>query len=136
MKQPRILVVDDDHLMLTLLIGLLRKEGYLYVDKASLGKEAITKFLQTRPEVIFLDIELPDFNGIETLKAIREYGTVCQVVMVTATATAQLVKAARELGASGFLVKPVSAAKITGAIKICLERALQEEGSIEFFNIE
>jgi CheY-like chemotaxis protein len=136
MEQPRILVVDDNHLMLTVLVSLLRKEGYVHIETARLGKEAVVKFLQIRPDIIFLDIEMPDFNGIETLKAIKEFGTVAQVVMVTATATALIVKSAQEGGASGFLVKPVSPAKLTNAISICLERAIREEGSVEFFGLE
>lgn len=136
MNQSRILIVDDDRLMLTLLVGVLRQEGYLHVDRASSGKDAVAKFLQTRPEIVFLDIEMPDFNGIDTLKAIKEFGIVTQVIMVTATPTAQNVKAAQEGGAAGFLVKPVSPAKVANAVKLCLERARKEEGGIELFICE
>jgi len=133
MKLSRILVVDDNHLMLTLLVGLLQQEGYRHVDKAYSGKEAVSKFLQTRPDVIFMDIEMPDFSGIETLKAIKEFGTTSQVVMVTATPTAENVKQAKFAGACGFLVKPVSAAKLSSAVDQCIEQAGKTEGDIELF---
>jgi two-component system chemotaxis response regulator CheY len=133
MNQARILIVDDDRLMLTLLAGVLRHEGYLHVQRAATGKEAIAKFLQTRPDIVFLDIEMPDFSGIETLNAIKEFGVVTQVVMVTATPTAQNVKAAQEGGAAGFLVKPVSPAKVANAVQACIERARKEEGGVELF---
>ena len=136
MQQTRILVVDDDRLMRTLLVGLLRHEGFHRVVRATGGKEALLKFLQTQPEIVFMDIEMPGISGIETLRAIREFGTVAQVVMVTATATAQNVKQAMEAGAAGFLVKPVSPAKVVAAMQTCFERASKEEGSIELFDVE
>lgn len=136
MNPSRILIVDDDRLMLTLLVGVLRQEGFVHVDRASSGKEALAKFLQNRPDIVFMDIEMPDLNGIDTLKAIKEFGVVTQVIMVTATPTAQNVKAAQEAGAAGFLVKPVSPAKVAEAVKLCLERARKEEGGIELFICE
>ena len=136
MNELRILVVDDDRLMLTLLVGVLRREGYAKVDRATGGKEAIAKFLQTRPDIVFMDIEMPEINGIETLKAIKEFGIVTQVVIVTASPTTQNVAAAQENGASGFLVKPVSPAKVTKAIEACQAKAKQEAGSVELFICE
>lgn len=136
MAQARILIVDDDRLMLSLLQGVLRHEGYHHVERASGGKEAVAKFLQSRPDIVFLDIEMPDFDGLQTLKAIKEFGIVTQVVMVTATPMAQYVKAAKEGGAAGFLVKPVSPAKVANAVHTCLERMRQEEGGIELFVCE
>ena len=136
MNPVRILVVDDDRLMLTLMLRVLRQEGFHHVEKASNGKDGIAKFLQTRPEIVFLDIEMPEINGIETLKAIKEFGLVTQVVMVTATPTAQYVNASKEGGAAGFLVKPVSPAKVANAVKACLENARKEEGDIEIFVCE
>jgi DNA-binding NarL/FixJ family response regulator len=100
------------------------------------GKEAVAKFLQSRPDIVFLDIEMPDFDGLQTLKAIKEFGIVTQVVMVTATPMTQYVKAAKEGGAAGFLVKPVSPAKVANAVHTCLERMRKEEGGIELFVCE
>jgi DNA-binding response OmpR family regulator len=122
--------------MLTLLAGVLWQEGFLHVEKAHSGKQALETFLQFRPDIVFLDIEMPGFSGIETLVAIKEFGLVTQVAMVTATPTAQRVQAAKEGGAAGFLVKPVSPAKVVNAIKACQARARQEEGAIELFICE
>ncbi len=133
MDQSRILIVDDDRLMLTLLAGVLRHEGFHHVERAVNGKQALELVLQFRPDIVFLDIEMPDLNGIDTLKAIKAYGVVTQVVMVTATPTTQYVKDAKESGAAGFLVKPVSPAKVADAVKTCLLKARQEEGEIELF---
>jgi two-component system, chemotaxis family, chemotaxis protein CheY len=136
MQQTRILLVDDDRLMLTLLIGVLRHEGFHHVEMASSGKDALERFLHHPPEIVFVDIEMPVLDGIQTLKAIKAFGTVAQVVMVTASPTAQYVKAAKEGGAAGFLVKPISPAKVVDAVRDCLERIHQEEGSIELFPLD
>ena len=136
MQQTRILVVDDDRLMLTLLLGVLRREGYHHVEKAASGKEALDRFLHNPPDIVFLDIEMPVLDGLQTLKAIKAFGTVAQVVMVTATPTAHYVQAAKDGGAAGFLVKPISPAKVVNAVQECLARMRKETGSIDLFMFE
>jgi two-component system chemotaxis response regulator CheY len=119
MHKLHILVVDDDRVMLTLFVGVLRHEGYGSVDIARNGEEALAKLKDRPPDIVFLDIEMPDLGGLDALKAIKELGIPTKVVMVTATPTAHNVKAAKEGGASGFLVKPVSPKKVADAIRFC-----------------
>lgn len=119
MSELRILVVDDDRLMLTLFAGILRREGYHAVDVAKSGKEALEKIKEQCPDIVFLDIEMPELSGLDALKAIRDLGIVTKVVMVTATPTAENVMAAKDGGASGFLVKPLSPKKVADAIQAC-----------------
>lgn len=119
MSPLNILVVDDDRLMLTLFVGILRREGYHTVETARSGKEALEKLKEQRPDIVFLDIEMPELSGLEALRAIQEMNLGTKVIMVTATPTAQNVLAAKEGGASGFLVKPVSPKKVADAIAAC-----------------
>ncbi len=119
MSQLKILVVDDDRVMLTLFVGVLRREGYSAIETAKSGDEALEKLKELSPDVVFLDIEMPGLSGLDALKAIKDMGIRTQVVMVTATPTAQNVLAAKEGGATGFLVKPVSPRKVADAIKSC-----------------
>ncbi|MCP5279496.1 MAG: response regulator [Thiobacillus sp.] len=121
--KPRILVVDDDRLMLTLLIGVLRQEGFHDLDKASSGAEALEKCLASPPDIVFLDIEMPGMNGIETLDALKKQGVQTQVVLVSATPRTQYVMEAKELNAAGFVVKPMSAKVVSDAIAKCLKLA-------------
>lgn len=130
---PRILVVDDDRLMLTVLVGLIRREGYENVDQARDGSEALKKFLVQKPNIVFLDVEMPELDGIETLRAIMDYGTNTQVVMISARPTTSRVEAAKEGGAAGFLVKPISQKRIGDAIGACLKRADRVAGEVELF---
>lgn len=119
MSELKILVVDDDRLMLTLFTGILRREGYHAVDTARSGKEALEKVKEQRPDIVFLDIEMPELSGLDALKAIWEVGIETKVIMVTATPTTENVMAAKAGGASGFLVKPLSPRKVTDAIEAC-----------------
>jgi two-component system chemotaxis response regulator CheY len=132
-RDPLVLVVDDDRLMLTILVGLIRMEGFEHVDQARDGSEALKKFLVKKPNIVFLDVEMPELDGIETLRAIVDYGTNTQVVMISAHATAARVQAAKEGGAAGFLVKPISQKRIGDAIRACLKRADHVTGDVELF---
>jgi two-component system chemotaxis response regulator CheY len=132
-SEPRILVVDDDRLMLTILVGLIRQEGYEKVAVARDGSEALKKFLVIKPQIVFLDIEMPELDGIETLRAIKEYGINTQVVMISGRPTSVRVEASKEGGAAGFLVKPISQKRIGDAIQACLKRADGIAGDVELF---
>lgn len=127
----RILIVDDDHITLTLLVAMIRREGYQNVEIAKNGHDALKKFFVLKPHIIFLDIEMPELDGIATLRAIKELGITTQVFMVSATATAELVGSARKEGAAGFIVKPVSQKRIADAIQSGLKLSSNEEGDIE-----
>ena len=121
--QPRILVVDDDRLMLTLLAGVLRQEGYTQVDRASSAAEALEKCKTLPPDIIFMDIEMPEMTGIEAMLALREQNIKSQVVLVSASPKTQYVMSAKEHLAAGFVVKPVAPKTISAAIEACLKHA-------------
>ena len=132
-SQPRILVVDDDRLMVMILTTLLRQEGYLLLEQARDGSEALTKFVGYKPNIVIMDIEMPEMDGIETLRAMKEFGIVTQVLMISSFPTAERVRACASAGAAGFLVKPVSQKKIADAITFCLKRSDRVGGEIELF---
>ena len=118
----RILIVDDDHLMLTLLTGVLKLEGYTLVDRAKSGKEALEKCAENPPDIIFMDIEMPEMNGIEAMQALHEKGIKSHVILVSANPKTQYVMSAKEKQASGFVVKPLSAKIVSDAIDKCLKK--------------
>ncbi len=132
-SNTRILIADDDHLTLSLLATTVKREGYPLVEIAKNGHEALKKFLVFKPHIVFLDIEMPELDGIETLCAIKEFGITTQVVMVSAALSADRVKAAREGGAAGFIVKPATQKRLGDAIESCLKIAVKTEGDIELF---
>lgn len=131
--ETRVLLIDDERFIVTILLDLLRKEGYDNVEFAKSGNEALKKIPLFKPNVVFLDIEMPELDDFTTLAAIKEFGINTQVVMISGTPTAARVEAAKKGGAAGFIVKPVTPKRIGDAMRICLERARHEEGDIELF---
>lgn len=119
----RILIVDDDHLMLTLLTGVLKQEGYTLIDRAKSGREALEKCAENPPDIIFMDIEMPEMNGIETMQALHEQGVKSHVILVSANPKTEYVMSAKEKQAEGFVVKPLSAKIVSNAIEHCLKKS-------------
>ncbi|OGF47688.1 MAG: hypothetical protein A2452_03400 [Candidatus Firestonebacteria bacterium RIFOXYC2_FULL_39_67] len=100
-----ILVVDDEQDICDVLTIFLKKEGY-ETDIAKLGRDAITKFKEIKPTLVFLDIKLPDIDGIEVLKNIKEINPGIPVIMITAFRDAERVVSAFRLGAYDCIFKP------------------------------
>ncbi len=100
----KILLVDDELPIRTLLCETLTSKGH-QVSTASSGKEAIALLMKERPDLIVLDIAMPDMNGIETLKKIRALDNNVDVVMMSGVATGEMEEEAREIGISNFLIK-------------------------------
>jgi DNA-binding NtrC family response regulator len=126
----RILIVDDDHITLSLLVAG-EARGLPECGNGKNRRDSL-KISCPKPHIVFSILKCRN-NGIETLRAIKEYGITTQIVMVSATATADRVSAAREAGAAGFIVKPASQKRIGDAIRSCLKLRSQEEGDIELF---
>ena len=119
--------------MVMILMTLLRQEGYLLLEHARDGSEALTKFAHFKPNIVLLDIEMPEMDGVETLRALKEFGIATQILMISSFATVERVKACASAGAVGFLAKPVSQKKIADAITFCLKRSDRASGEIELF---
>jgi len=119
----RILVVDDNRVMLTLLTGILHQEGFHHVDTAASGDEALEKCLAAPPDIVFMDIEMPGMSGFEAMDALRKKGIQSHVILVSANPRTQYVNDAKEHQAEGFVVKPMSPRVVSDAIANCLNRA-------------
>lgn len=113
--EKKILVVDDELQIREMLYDLLSRKGYKIIT-ASGGGEAIEIMRQENPDLVLLDIKMPEIDGIETLKKIREFDTKTRIVMLTGMDDVELEKQARLIGASGFLRKELDIALITKAV--------------------
>ena len=109
---PKILIVDDNYMMRTLLRGILRAEECEVIGEARNGLVAIEAIKTAKPDVIFLDVMMPEMNGIETLKAIRDTYPDIVVIMVTGSPSKENVEGAIQNGAAGFIIKPFNSAKV------------------------
>jgi len=101
----RILVVDDEKDLCWLFTERLRREGFEVVAAGS-GREALALVKRAPPDLIILDLRLPEMDGLETLRRIRERGATAKVVVLTAYGTVQHAREAMALGAREFLGKP------------------------------
>lgn len=111
------LIVDDVSSVREFLRQTLVHLGVSDIYEASNGEAAVQSFKQNRPDVVFLDIELPDMDGQSILKQIKVAKENAFVVMVSAHSSVDNVKTAISNGASGFIVKPFSPKKITSVLK-------------------
>lgn len=111
----RILVADDAAFMRMMLKDILGKAGHEVVGEASNGKEAARLYGELSPDLVTMDITMPDSDGIEGLKLIMEKDPSARVVMCSAMGQQAMVLEAIGAGARDFVVKPFDAARVTEA---------------------
>ena len=104
----RILIVDDSFYMRTMLKNMLTDAGYDVVGEAANGQQALEMAVATTPDLITLDVILPDNTGLDVLKGIREKQPDAKVVMCSAVGQETIVNEAIENGALAYIVKPFS----------------------------
>ncbi|RLB25738.1 MAG: sigma-54-dependent Fis family transcriptional regulator, partial [Deltaproteobacteria bacterium] len=115
-----VLIVDDEKSILQSLEGILSDEGF-DVACALSGAEALEKIREVMPDLVLLDIWMPDMDGIETLVKIREINPQIQVVMISGHGTIETAVRATKLGAYDFIEKPLSLEKLLLTINNALE---------------
>ena len=101
-----VLIVDDSAFMRKILRDILENIGYNIVGEASDGKEAVELYKKLNPDIVTMDIILPDKTGIDIVKKIKKIDNNARIVMITAMGHEQLVAEAISAGASDFIVKP------------------------------
>ncbi|RZK30148.1 MAG: response regulator [Hymenobacter sp.] len=104
----RILIVDDSFYMRTMLKNMLTDAGYDVVGEAANGAQALEMAVATTPDLITLDVILPDNTGLDVLKGIRQHQPDAKVVMCSAVGQETIVNEAIENGALAYIVKPFS----------------------------
>ncbi|QUH24989.1 response regulator [Serpentinicella alkaliphila] len=102
----KVLIVDDATFMRISLRCILEKNGFEVIGEGKNGVEAISKYIDLRPDILTLDITMPEKNGIEVLKEIINIDPKANVVIISALGQETFVTEAVKLGAKGFLVKP------------------------------
>lgn len=115
-----ILVADDEPSVRSLLRSILKKEGYNVVTAGN-GREALEVFRQTSPDLVLLDVRMPEMDGIETFNALRKQNEDALVIMITAYGTIETAVQAMKMGAFDYLSKPFNLEEIKVVIKKALE---------------
>ncbi|MEM7031944.1 MAG: response regulator [Chloroflexota bacterium] len=120
-NNKRILIVEDEALVSEMVKTMLEEAGYEIVGEASDGREALAEVRRLLPDVVLMDIQMPNEDGISAARRIQE--TVpTPVVVLTAHESESLVKEASEAGVGAFLVKPPRVSEMERAITIAMAR--------------
>ncbi|KRQ85813.1 Chemotaxis protein CheY [Caloramator mitchellensis] len=102
----RVMVVDDAAFMRTAIKAILERNGFEVAGEAENGAAAVKKYMELLPDIVTMDITMPEMNGVEALKAIRKIDPNSKIVMISALGQESFVKEAVMSGAKGFIVKP------------------------------
>ena len=113
----KVLIVDDAVFMRMKLRDILEKSGYEVVAEAQNGLEAVEKFKQELPDLITMDITMPEMDGVEALKAIKALDKDAKVVMCSAMGQQSMVMEAIQSGALDFIVKPFDTDRVLQSIE-------------------
>lgn len=112
----RILIVDDAAFMRMMIRDILTKNGFEVVGEAQDGAQAIEKFKELRPDLITMDITMPEMDGIAALKEIKKLDPNAKVIMCSAMGQQAMVIDAIQAGAKDFIVKPFQSDRVIEAI--------------------
>lgn len=112
----KVLIVDDAAFMRLRLRTILQPEGHTVIEAAN-GAEAVKAYAEQRPDVVFLDITMPEMDGLQALRAIRAADGEAYVIMCSALGQQSMVLQAIQDGASDFIVKPFQPERVLEAVK-------------------
>jgi two-component system KDP operon response regulator KdpE len=123
--QPRILIIDDEPQIRRLLSLALESHGYR-VDVAESGKSGMLNAIQHPPQLVLLDLGLPDLNGLEVLARLREWTRVPVIVLTASDGESEKVTAL-DSGADDYVTKPFNTAELLARVRVALRHAEQKE---------
>src|SRR5690349_24852676 len=99
-----------------MLTGCVERAGYEVVGEAANGREAGTRYERLKPDVVLVDVVMPDMSGLNAVREIRKRDGSAKIVMCSAMGQEKIMQEALEAGASGFIVKPFTAARVLEAL--------------------
>lgn len=111
-----ILVVDDSLIIRKNVKKYAANLGHAIIGEAKNGVQAVESCKELKPDLITMDITMPDMDGIEAVKRIREFDTNVNIIMVTSHGQEEMVVSSLKSGAQGYLLKPVNEEKLAKAI--------------------
>lgn len=121
MERTRVIIADDEALIRMDLREMLTNLGYLVVGEVADGRSAVNQSRELRPDVVVMDIKMPDMDGIEAAKILTEE-RIAPTVLLSAYSQRDLVERAREAGVVAYLVKPYREEELAPAIEVALAR--------------
>jgi two-component system chemotaxis response regulator CheY len=113
----RVLITDDALFMRVTLKNILEKNGFEIAGEAANGKESVDLYQKTKPDVVTMDITMPEMDGISAVREIKKHDPAANIIMCTAMGQKQMVMEAVAAGAKDFIVKPFQPEKVIEAIQ-------------------
>jgi two-component system chemotaxis response regulator CheY len=117
----RIMLVDDTAFMRRMLRDILTKEGFEVVAEAANGREAVATYREAHPDLVIMDITMPEMDGIAAVSEIVDGDAAARILMCSALGQQELIIEALEAGGRDFVVKPFLPAKVLEAVRKVLE---------------
>ena len=112
-----ILVCDDAAFMRMMIKDILTKNGYEVAAEAENGIKAVEKYNETKPDLVMMDITMPEMDGIQALKKIKEVDASANIIMCSAMGQQAMVIESIQSGARDFIVKPFNQDRVLEAVK-------------------
>ncbi|CAM4035137.1 chemotaxis response protein [Lederbergia lenta] len=112
----KILIVDDAAFMRMMVKDILTKNGFEVVGEAADGAQAVEKYKELKPDLVTMDITMPEMDGITALKEIKAFDPSAKIIMCSAMGQQAMVIDAIQAGAKDFIVKPFQADRVIEAI--------------------
>ncbi len=121
MERTRVIIADDESLIRMDLREMLTNLGYLVIGEAGDGLSAVNLTRDLRPDILLMDIKMPDLDGIEAARILTEE-RLAPVLLLSAYSQQELIQRARQAGVAGYLVKPFRENDLAPAIEVALAR--------------
>ena len=112
-----IMICDDAAFMRMMIKDILTKNGYVVAGEAENGAKAVEKYKEVTPDLVLMDITMPEMDGIQALKEIRKADAGAKVIMCSAMGQQAMVIESIQAGAKDFIVKPFQADRVLEAVK-------------------
>jgi len=112
-----ILIVDDAAFMRMMIKDILMKNGYTVAGEAENGNKAIEKYRELVPDLVIMDITMPEMDGIQAVKQIKQINHEAKIIMCSAMGQQAMVIESIQAGARDFIVKPFQAERVIEAVK-------------------
>lgn len=116
-----VLVVDDSKMSRKMLRAILEEEGYTVIAEGANGIEGVEAYKRFHPNVVTMDITMPEMDGIDALRAIKAYDSSAKVVMITAAGQQQKIIEAIKLGAERFITKPYEQSEVSATMNFVMK---------------
>ena len=121
MERTRVIIADDESLIRMDLREMLTNLGYLVIGEVGDGRSAVNLARELRPDVVVMDIKMPDMDGIDAAKVLTEE-RISPVLLLTAYSQQELIERAKDAGVVGYIVKPFRESDLSPAIEVAVAR--------------